>query len=105
MKEHMVKKKSGTGHAMRCIALPALFVLCVLFMVFCFTASFARAESSYVTPQMFGAAADGQTDDSQAILDAINYAKEAGLRVYLPRGTYIVRHGVMNIVLLPGESL
>lgn len=38
----------------------------------------------YVTPQMYGAKADGTTDDSVAIQQAIN----SGLDVYIPAGTY-----------------
>ena len=40
----------------------------------------------HVTPQMFGAIADGEADDTQAIQDALN----AGSKVYLPEGVYKV---------------
>ena len=39
---------------------------------------------NYVTPQMFGAVADGVTDDSQAFQDAVDSA----LEVYVPEGNY-----------------
>lgn len=39
---------------------------------------------NYVTPQMYGAAADGVTDDTAAIQAAVN----ANLEVYIPEGTY-----------------
>lgn len=39
---------------------------------------------NYVTPQMYGAAADGVTDDTAAIQAAVN----ASLEVYIPEGTY-----------------
>ena len=45
----------------------------------------------YITPQMFGAKADGVTDDSQAILDAISALPKDGGTLYFPAGTYI--HG------------
>ena len=50
--------------------------------------------SSVVTPQMFGAKADGVTDDSQAILDAIAALPKDGGTLYFPAGTYIHGDGV-----------
>ena len=47
-----------------------------------------------VTPQMFGAKADGVTDDSQAILDAIAALPKDGGTLYFPAGTYIHGDGV-----------
>lgn len=44
------------------------------------------AETKYVTPQMFGAAADGVTDDSDALQSAI----DSGYPVYLPEGEYYI---------------
>lgn len=40
--------------------------------------------SNYVTPQMFGAKADGTTDDTEAIQSAINSGEE----VFFPKGNY-----------------
>ncbi len=37
-----------------------------------------------------GAVGDGQTDDTQAFLDAVAEAKEAGQHVYVPRGRYLI---------------
>lgn len=45
--------------------------------------------SSGITPQMFGAVADGTADDTDAIQSAINYAHTSGVeRVYIPAGIY-----------------
>ena len=47
----------------------------------------------YVTPQMYGAVGDGVTDDTEAILSAIN----SGNAVIVPNGTYrITRHIEIN---------
>ena len=48
----------------------------------------------YITPQMFGAKADGVTDDSQAILDAIAHLPKDGGTLYFPPGTYIHGDGI-----------
>jgi len=45
---------------------------------------------NYVTPQDYGAKADGVTDDTIAIQTAINVASATGSTVYFPGGTYIV---------------
>lgn len=42
----------------------------------------------YLTPQDFGAVADGKTDDTQAIQKAIDKAGESAGTVYFPAGTY-----------------
>lgn len=61
-----------------------------------------QAIKDYVTPQMFGAAADGVTDDTTAIKDALN----SGKPVYLPIGTYLITTGLSlnahNVVI--GEN-
>ena len=41
----------------------------------------------FVTPQMFGAKADGSTDDASAIQKAFN----ASQHVFFPKGVYIVK--------------
>ena len=45
-----------------------------------------------VTPQMFGAAGDGETDDTAAIQAMFDSVGDGGL-IYFPAGTYVVRHG------------
>lgn len=44
-----------------------------------------------VTPQMFGAAGDGETDDTAAIQAMFDAVGDGGL-IYFPAGTYVVRH-------------
>ena len=51
---------------------------------------FAKLKN-YVTPQMFGAVADGSTDDTKAIQDAFDSLTEGGT-IYFPKGKYIVQH-------------
>lgn len=46
----------------------------------------------YVTPQMFGAKADGTTNDSKAIQDAI----DSGISVFLPKGIYNIGENTLN---------
>lgn len=46
----------------------------------------------YVTPQMFGAKADGVTNDSKAIQDAI----DSGITVFLPKGIYNIGENTLN---------
>lgn len=60
----------------------------LLFMLFVFLSDrkvFAE-DVRYVTPQMFGAVADGVADDSDAVQSAI----DSGLPVYLPAGEYFI---------------
>lgn len=47
------------------------------------------AELAYITPQMFGAKADGVTDDTLAINSAIEAAGNNGI-VFFPEGKYLV---------------
>ena len=44
---------------------------------------------NFITPQMFGAVADGTTDDTTAILDAANEAISKGWILHFPSGTYV----------------
>lgn len=44
-----------------------------------------------VTPQVFGAAGDGETDDTAAIQAMFDAVGDGGL-IYFPAGTYVVRH-------------
>lgn len=46
-----------------------------------------------VTPQMYGAKADGVTDDTNAVSQALN----SGSVVYIPKGKYLVSWGLINI--------
>lgn len=45
---------------------------------------------THVTPQMFGAAGDGVTDDSVAFQNAIDYAYENRTYVFVPAANYVV---------------
>jgi hypothetical protein len=60
--------------------------------------------STYVTPQMLGAKADGKTDDTSALRSAFS----SGKNVYLPEGTYIVNEplyvNVEQMTLTGGSS-
>lgn len=51
---------------------------------------------TYVTPQMFGAKADGITDDTIAINRAAKSLKNGGT-LYFPPGTYLVRSPVSQV--------
>lgn len=44
----------------------------------------------YITPQVFGAVGDGETDDTIALKKAIQYAHEKSLKIYIPQGTYCI---------------
>lgn len=45
-------------------------------------------KNPYVTPQMYGAVADGSTDDTEAIINAIQ--DNPGATIFFPEGTYII---------------
>lgn len=60
----------------------------------------------YVTPQMYGAKGDGETDDTTALQDAI----DSGSPIYVPDGTYIVSDmlswsGICKIKLSPNATI
>lgn len=44
----------------------------------------------FVTPQMFGAAGDGITDDTQALQDAVDYCVQMGRQLFVPSGVYLI---------------
>jgi hypothetical protein len=50
----------------------------------------------YVSVKDFGAVGDGVTDDTVAVHDAFDYAKDNGVSVYLPAGKYRVTSGYTN---------
>lgn len=52
------------------------------------------AIETFVTPQMFGAIADGVNDDTQSIQDALDYAVTNNLNLYFPKGHYIVTSSI-----------
>lgn len=60
-------------------------------------------EGIYVTPQMFGAVADGFTDDTEAVQKAVDMS----LSVYFPEGTYLIngRHETFSDVADGGVRL
>lgn len=47
----------------------------------------ARTLKDYVTPQMFGAVGDGETDDTEAVQIALTSGAEC---VYFPKGSYLI---------------
>lgn len=54
------------------------------------------ASAPYVTPEQFGAKADGSTYDDAAIASAITYAKDNGNKIVLD-GKYHIRTGITGI--------
>lgn len=45
---------------------------------------------NFVTPQLFGAKGDGETDDTAALKITVQYAYKNALKIYLPKGTYCI---------------
>lgn len=66
---------------------------------------FVKGQLGCVTLEMFGAVGDGVTDDTQAISDAIDYAIENGVPIFLHEKTYILNSAVINKALDAGQSL
>lgn len=54
--------------------------------------------STYVTPEMFGAVGDGETDDTSALQSAIN----SGKKVFVPKGIYCISQ---SLKLITGQTL
>ena len=52
----------------------------------------ATSETRYVTPQMYGAAADGTKDDADAFEDAL----QSGNPVFVPKGNYYISRAIDN---------
>jgi parallel beta-helix repeat protein len=60
------------------------------------TTTTSTTEAPRVNVKDFGATGDGETDDTQFILDAIEYAEENNIpRIYFPSGTYMVTRGFL----------
>lgn len=62
----------------------------------------AAVAKLHVTPQMFGAIGDGEADDTDAILNAIDALGNGISVLYLPAGTYLVSE---NIPLVSNMTL
>ena len=60
-----------------------------------FTTPNLKGEGYWITPQMFGAKADGVTDDSDAIQAAIDTAPN-GATLYFPKGVYAISKGLVT---------
>lgn len=79
--------KGGNSFSVRngqYIVLSAFFV--GILLSFICVAKVNASEKKYVTPQMYGAEADGVTDDTDALQSAI----DSGYPVYLPEGEYFI---------------
>lgn len=64
-----------------------------------------------VTPQMFGAKADGTTDDTTRLRAMVSTAKDNRLKILIPKGDYKVNSGTSNVLqidwdgaIIEGES-
>lgn len=66
-----------------------------------------KVVNNYVTPQMYGAKADGTTDDTTAIQNALNYLNtKGGGIVYFPVGIYLINSSVQSYpnIIMTGEG-
>jgi len=54
-----------------------------------------NVNKQYVTPQMYGAVANGVHDDTQAFIQAIETAKNTGKTLFLPIGKYIITQSII----------
>ena len=54
-----------------------------------------KTMNNSITPQMFGATGDGETDDTEALQDALDYAYEHDKALFIPNGTYIISKPLM----------
>ena len=70
-------------------------------------AAINETKNNYVTPQMFGALADGVNDDADAIQAAFNYAIANHVNVYFPYGTYYITKtcGIINEISTIGDVI
>lgn len=64
-------------------------------------ANFHSVTSGVVTPQMFGAKADGITNDTQAVKNAI----KNGSVIYFPEGTYLIDWGTVRLPNLSSKRI
>jgi hypothetical protein len=55
-----------------------------------YEATHAAVAKLHVTPEMFGAIGDGESDDTAAIQKCIDAAAEKGGEVFIPAGTYVI---------------
>lgn len=53
-----------------------------------------KDDIAYITPQMFGAVGDGETDDTDALTATIEYAAENNKNIYIPAGTYYISNSL-----------
>ena len=76
-------------YLVRCIT-GKILLLIIIVPVLLFGIKASAESIRYVTPQMYGAAADGVTDDSDALQSAI----DSGLPVFLPAGEYYISKAI-----------
>lgn len=65
--------------------------------------------STYISVKNFGAKGDGATDDTQAIQDTINSAKNSGGTIFFPKGEYLISdnlryEGLKKSISILGDS-